>query len=127
MTFNEPFVRYKDQNTMTNTLSRDPFQVPVVDKSVFGSLRAKLAHEVSGSAILAELLGKVNQMQECCEKPHEFQQRFDEFVARAADHLHVVRPFFPMLAQFLPLQRAAKLSEPLSFTATEPELSGEVA
>lgn len=113
---------------MTNTRSPDPSQVSV-DKSVFSALRAKLADEVSGSAMLAELLGKLNQMQECCDRPYEFQQRFDEFVARASDYTDIVRPFFPMLVRFLPLQRGTKTSAVAQGFAipAEAELEGEAA
>ena len=49
------------------------------DVAVFSSLRAKLVRELSGSAMLSELLEKVNRMQECCECPEDFKVRFDEF------------------------------------------------
>jgi hypothetical protein len=78
--------------------------------SVFRSLRTKLAREVSGSAMLSELLENVNRMQECHDCPEDFKVRFDEFVARAEECLHVVRPFFPALVQFLGLQKENKPS-----------------
>lgn len=70
--------------------------------AIFASLRAKLCREVSGSAILLALLQRVNSMQAAHTEPEAFQASFDEFVARAHDHLDVVRPFFPMLVGFLP-------------------------
>ena len=39
--------------------------------AVFAALRAKLAREVSGSAMLAELLEKVNRMQEVHASPSQ--------------------------------------------------------
>ena len=69
--------------------------------AVFASLRAKLAGEVSSSAMLADLLEKLNGMQEAQTRPADFTKRFDAFVARADEHLDVVRPFFPVLVQFL--------------------------
>jgi hypothetical protein len=99
------------------------------DVAVFGSLRAKLAREVSGSAMLSELLEKVNRMQECCECSEDFKVRFEEFVVRADEYLHVVRPFFPALVQFLGTQKGSRMPmEPPSFNAPgEPDLTGEVA
>ena len=99
------------------------------DVAVFSSLRAKLVREVPGSAMLSELLEKVNRMQECCECPEDFKVRFDEFVVRAEEYLHVVRPFFPVLVQFLGPQKGSRLSvEPRSSEAPgQPDLTGEVA
>lgn len=81
-----------------NTDSPDPASVAVV----FSSLRSKLAREVSGSAMLLELLERLNRMQECHDCAEDFKVRFDEFVLRAEEYLHVVRPFFPILVRFLP-------------------------
>jgi hypothetical protein len=89
-----------------NTNFPDP--ASITDIAVFSSLRAKLDREVSSSAMLSELLEKVNRMQECCNCPEDFKARFDEFVARADEYLHVVRPFFPMLVQFLPTQKTER-------------------
>ena len=41
-------------------------------------------------------------MQETHTEPEAFKASFDDFVARAEDHISVVRPFFPMLVCFLP-------------------------
>ena len=70
--------------------------------AIFASLRAKLCREVSGSAMLLELLEGVNRLQETHTLPEAFKAAFDEFVARADDDISVVRPFFPMLVCFLP-------------------------
>ena len=70
--------------------------------AVFASLRAKLAGEVESSAMLADLLQKLNGMQEAQARPADFNERFDVFVARAEEYLEVVRPFIPALVQFLP-------------------------
>jgi hypothetical protein len=70
--------------------------------AMFASLRAKLCREVNGSAILLALLDRVNRMQETHTDPDAFKVSFDDFVARADDHISVVRPFFPMLVCFLP-------------------------
>ena len=70
--------------------------------AVFASLRAQLAGEVSSSAVLADLLEKLNRMQKAQARPGEFKVSFDAFIARADEHLEVVRPFFPVLVQFLP-------------------------
>jgi hypothetical protein len=78
--------------------------------AVFASLRAKLAGEVSSSAMLADLLEKLNGMQEAQARPADFTERFDAFVARADEHLDVVRPFFPVLVQF-GISRGGRASE----------------
>jgi hypothetical protein len=72
--------------------------------AVFASLRATLAGEVESSAMLADLLQKLNGMQEAQARPADFKERFDMFVARAEEYLEVVRPFIPALVQFLPAQ-----------------------
>jgi hypothetical protein len=73
--------------------------------AVFASLRAKLAGEVSSSAVLADLLEKLNRMQEAQARPSDFKESLDAFIARAEEHLDVVRPFFPVLVQFLPFHK----------------------
>jgi len=47
------------------------------------------------------LLQRVNHMQAAHTEPEAFKASFDDFVARADDHLDVFRPFFPMLVCFL--------------------------
>jgi hypothetical protein len=80
--------------------------------AAFTSLREKLAREVSGSAMLSELLEKLNGMQEACARPEDFKVRFDEFVARATEHLDIVRPFLPQLVRFLPTYAEPQAPEP---------------
>src|SRR5580704_4751768 len=72
--------------------------------AVFASLRAKLVGEVESSAMLADLLQKLNGMQEAQARPADFKERFDMFVARAEEYQEVVRPFIPALVRFLPAQ-----------------------
>ena len=96
--------------------------------AVFASLRAKLAGEVSSSAMLADLLEKLNGMQEAQARPADFTKLFDAFVARADEHLDVVRPFFPVLVQFLPAHKESlAAAEPRRFeAASESDLTSEV-
>jgi hypothetical protein len=96
--------------------------------AVFASLRAKLAGEVSSSAMLADLLEKLNGMQEAQARPADFTKRFDAFVARADEHLDVVRPFFPVLVQFLPAHKESlAAAEPRRIeAASESDLTSEV-
>ena len=70
--------------------------------AVFASLRAKLASEIESSAMLADLLQKLNGMQEAQARPADFKERFDMFVTRAQEYPEIVRPFIPALVQFLP-------------------------
>ena len=79
-----------------------PQELGSAGDAVFASLRAKLAGEVESSAMLADLLQKLNGMQEAQARPTDFKERFDVFVARAEEYLEVVRPFIPALVQFLP-------------------------
>jgi hypothetical protein len=86
------------------------FEIPSTsagDRAVFSSLRNTLADQVSGSAMLADLLQKVNRMQDSQERPDDFKARFDEFIVRAEDYICVVGPFFPALVRFLPRLTAA--------------------
>ena len=108
-----------------NTDSPNPASV----SAVFSSLRSKLAREVSGSAMLLELLERVNRMQACHYCAEEFKVRFDEFVVSAEEYLHVVRPFFPALVQFLPSHKTERQgTEPQNFEGFgETDLPGEVA
>jgi hypothetical protein len=80
--------------------------------AAFTTLREKLAREVSGSAMLSVLLEKLNGMQEACARPADFKLRFDEFIARAAEHLDIVRPFVPQLVRFLPAYAEPRAFEP---------------
>ena len=79
-----------------------PQELGSAGNTVFASLRAKLAREVESSAMLADLLEKLNGMQEAQARPADFKERFDMFVARAEEYPEVVRPFIPALVQFLP-------------------------
>jgi hypothetical protein len=83
----------------------DERSVPSCPDAVFAGLRIKLAREVSSSAMLADLLQKVNKMQEAHACPAEFEGRFDEFVGRAEEYSTAIRPFFPDLVGFLPPRR----------------------
>jgi hypothetical protein len=98
--------------------------------AVFACLRAKLASEISSSAMLADLLEKLNAMQEAQARPADFKERFDAFVARADEYLEVVRPFFPLLMQFLPAHRELHTSPDIrriARAAAEADLTPEVA
>ncbi|MGC1296212.1 MAG: hypothetical protein WA869_14350 [Alloacidobacterium sp.] len=88
--------------------------------AVFGSLRAKLAGETSSSAVLADLLEKLNRMQEAQARPGDFKESLDAFIARAEEYLDVVRPFFPLLVQFLPSHKGLHAAgEPAAIEATD--------
>jgi hypothetical protein len=90
-----------------NTFSPDRRPTAVVAQdAVFSALREKLAHEVSSSAVLAELLESVNRMQEAHANPESFKKHFDGFVCRAEEYVDVVRGFFPSLVSFLPAHHA---------------------
>jgi len=97
-----------------NTYSSDHRSTVVVaPDAVFSALREKLASEVSSSAVLADLLEKVNRMQQAQETPERFKEQFDEFVCRAEEHVDLVRAFFPALVAYLPRHRAVeKAGEP---------------
>jgi hypothetical protein len=96
---------------------------------VFASLRAKLVGEIASSAMLAELLQMLNGMQEAQARPADFRERFDAFVARADEYLDVVRPFFPLLVQFLPAHKELRTAaEARKIEADgESDLASEVA
>jgi len=83
-----------DKNTTSNS-------------ALFSALRSKLAREVCGSAMLADLLEKVNGMEASQNRPAEFKGKFDEFVGRAEEYSTAIRPFFPDLVGFLPARRGA--------------------
>jgi hypothetical protein len=73
--------------------------------AVFAALRATLKSEVSSSAMLGDLLQKVNGMQEVHTCPTEFKGKFDEFVGRAQEYSTAIRPYYPDLVGFLPDRR----------------------
>ncbi len=83
-------------NLDQNTTSRN---------ALFSALRDKLTREVSGSAMLSDLLQKVNGMQAVQTCPAEFQGKFEEFVDRAEEYSTAIRPFFPDLVNLLPSRR----------------------
>ncbi len=100
-----------------NNDSADRLQsLAVTQVAVFSALRERLAHEVSSSALLADLLERVTLMQQAHAAPEVFRRQFYEFVLRAKDHVEVVRPFFPALVLFLPRHPAVGYGE-------EPNLS----
>lgn len=83
----------------------EAFTISASRNTVFASLRAKLACEVSSNAMLADLLEKLNAMQEAQTRPADFKKRFEAFVTRADEYLDVVQPFFPVLLRFLPAHK----------------------
>jgi hypothetical protein len=86
-----------------NTSPRDYCHtLDVKQDTVFSTLRETLAQEVSSSALLAELLERVNRMQSAQATPERFKEHFDTFVPRVEEYIEVVRPFFPVLVDFLP-------------------------
>jgi hypothetical protein len=58
-----------------NIHSPQEFERAASHDAVFASLRAKLADEVSSSAMLADLLEKLNGMQEAQARPADFTKR----------------------------------------------------
>ena len=99
----EQLITDQYSNTWGRSMNIDfPQELGSAGDAVFASLRAKLAGEVESSAMLADLLQKLNGMQEAQARPADFKERFDVFVARAEEYLEVVRPFIPALVQFLP-------------------------
>jgi hypothetical protein len=87
-----------------------PDERTVSHDALFAALRAKLKSEVSGSAMLTDLLQKVNGMQEVYTCPAEFKGKFDEFVGRAQEYSTAIRPFYPDLVGFLPDRRTVPAS-----------------
>ncbi len=87
-----------------------PDERPVSHDALFAALRAKLKSEVSSSAMLGDLLQKVNGMQEVYDCPSEFKGKFDEFVGRALEYSTAIRPFYPDLVGFLPERRTVPAS-----------------
>ena len=75
--------------------------------ALFAALRAKLTREVSGSAMLSDLLQKVNEMQAVHTCPAEFKGKFNEFVGRAEEYSTAIRPFFPDLVNLLPSRQGS--------------------
>jgi hypothetical protein len=87
-----------------------PDERTVSHDALFAALRAKLKSEVSGSAMLADLLQKVNGMEEVRDCPKEFKGKFDEFVGRAEEYSTAIRSFYPDLVKFLPDRRTVHAS-----------------
>jgi hypothetical protein len=110
-----------------NINSREEFAKVASHDAVFASLRAKLAGEVSSSAMLAELLEKLNRMQDAQTRPEDFKKQFDAFVVRAEEYMDLVRPFFPILVRFLPRHEGSRTPEARRIEAAEPDLTSEVA
>jgi len=112
---------------MHNTTHDRP--VSTTCTAVFAPLRERIVREVSGSAMLADLLEKLNGMQEACERPADFKIHFDEFVARATDYCDVVQPFLPELMRLLPIDSKQQVPcQPrLTETHGEPDLTWDVA
>ncbi len=89
-----------------NPFSPDQYQsIATSDDAVFHDLRKTLASKVPSSALLAELLQRVNSMRAAQDSPERFEDQFAEFVLRADEYMTVIRPFCPLLAAFLPSRR----------------------
>jgi|SRR5271163_4626635 len=112
---------------MHNTTHDRP--VSTTCTAVFAPLRERIAREVTGSAMLADLLEKLNEMQEACARPADFKVCFDVFITRAADHSDIVQPFLPELVRFLPkdAQQKASFEYRLDETRDKTDLSWDVA
>jgi hypothetical protein len=99
-------------------VTRSPYSASFAARrsAVFATLRATLASEVSSSAVLADLLEKLNAMQGSQESPDAFRPLFEAFLARAEDNMDVVRPYLPALAEFLePAAEVADAEEDLDW------------
>jgi len=104
------------------------FAIAAPHDAIFPSLRATLAREVSSSAMLADLLQKLNRMQEAQARPADFKVQFDAFVARADEYLDMIQPFFPILVRFLPAHKESHASvESWIMEGSEPDVTSEVA
>jgi len=112
-----------------HTTTQNRLDTTTTCTAVFAPLRERIAREVSGSAMLADLLEKLNGMQEACARPADFKDRFDEFVVRAADYCDIIQPFLPELVRFLPkgAQPRACFETRLIETREETDLTWDVA
>jgi hypothetical protein len=87
----------------TDSPGRSSSYIP--QAGAFESIRSNLSRQSFGSATLLELLVRINCMEQNSASPCDFKVCFDEFVTASRYHEELVRPFFPMLVQFLPSHR----------------------
>ena len=74
--------------------------VSISTDQVFANLRQELKSRIPASDELTDILTKLNALEEAQESP-SFAKRYTEFIATAANHVQLIAPFLPALAELL--------------------------
>lgn len=75
--------------------------VGVDSDELFEKLRTTIAEHISDEIHVNQLIGKLNELEQAKGKA-TFIQRYQEFIALAANHVTLLAPYIPALTQLLP-------------------------
>jgi len=89
-------------NTRVNIQSRDASHnvVSITPGNLFEEMRSALASSIEDAAERERLLKTVSDLERTRATP-DYTERYVQFVAAAANHMTVLQPFMPALAQLL--------------------------
>jgi hypothetical protein len=88
-------------NSRVNINSSDRSQNIVSDNRLFQDMRTAIAAHVAETEERAMLLSKIDALEAAGSDNAAFLQRYQDLMANAANHMTVLAPFLPMLAQML--------------------------
>jgi hypothetical protein len=74
--------------------------VAVNSSQLFSGIRASISEGVADEGEKGELLARVNELEASADSP-AFATRYTDFIAAAANHMTLLAPFFPALAEVL--------------------------
>jgi hypothetical protein len=94
-------VHVTGSNSRVNIASTDRSTNVVVEGDVFGNLTAALRKNVRESPELDRLIAAIEEMR-AKQKTPGFAAAYQKFVSISADHLGIIAPFLPALANFIP-------------------------
>ena len=94
-------VQVTGSNSRVNIGSTDRSTNIVVEGDVFGNLTAALRKDVRPGPELDRLVAAIEEMR-AQQKTPSFASAYQKFVSISADHIGIIAPFLPALANFIP-------------------------
>ncbi len=92
-------VHNSGQNSRFNLNSVNTSSNIILENSIFLKLRETLNQHIADKETVDKLTKLVNAMEQSKNTP-AFTDRYAEFVQNAANHMTILAPFFPLLADF---------------------------
>ena len=69
-------------------------------ENVFAEIRQTLENGIGSEEVLTQILGKLAELEEA-KGTTSFMQKYQAFIASAANHMSLIAPFLPALTQML--------------------------